>query len=41
VKAYRDKGYKITLSQVLAANPGLKAENMKVGQKIIIPAPPQ
>jgi LysM repeat protein len=41
VKAYRDKGYKITMSQVLAANPGLKAENMKVGQKIIIPAAPQ
>jgi LysM repeat protein len=41
VKAYRDKNIKITLSQVLAANPGLKAENMKVGQKIIIPAPPQ
>jgi len=41
VKAYRDKNIKITLSQILAANPGLKAENMKVGQKIIIPAPPQ
>ena len=41
VKAYRDKNIKITLSQVLAANPGLKAENMKVGQKIIIPAAPQ
>jgi hypothetical protein len=27
------------LSQVLAANPGLKPENMKVGQTIIIPAP--
>jgi LysM repeat protein len=41
VKAYRDKNIKITLQQVLAANPGLKAENMKVGQKIVIPAPPQ
>jgi LysM repeat protein len=39
IKAYRDKGVKITLSQVLAANPGLKPENMKVGQTIIIPAP--
>jgi LysM repeat protein len=39
VKAYREKGVKITLSQVLAANPGLKPENMKVGQTIIIPAP--
>jgi len=41
IKAYRDKGVKITLSQVLAANPGLKPENMKVGQTIIIPAPAQ
>jgi LysM repeat protein len=41
VKAYRDKSIKITLSQVLAANPGLKPENMRVGQKIVIPAPPQ
>jgi len=38
VTAYRNKGVKITLSQVLAANPGLKPENMKVGQTIIIPA---
>jgi LysM repeat protein len=41
VKAYRDKNIKITFSQILAANPGLKPENMRVGQKIIIPAPPQ
>ena len=41
VKAYRDKGVKVTLQQILAANPGLKPENMKVGQKIIIPAPGQ
>ncbi len=38
VKAYRDKNVKVTLQQVLAANPGLKPETMKVGQKIIIPA---
>ena len=38
VKAYREKGVKITMSQVLAANPGLKPESMKVGQKIVIPA---
>jgi LysM repeat protein len=37
-KAYRDKGVKVTVQQILAANPGLKAETMKVGQKIIIPA---
>jgi LysM repeat protein len=39
VKAYRDKNIKVTLQQILAANPGLKPEKMKVGQKIIIPAP--
>ena len=38
VSAYRAKNVKITLQQVLAANPGLKPENMKVGQTIIIPA---
>jgi len=41
VKAYRDKNIKITLQQILAANPGLKPSNMKVNQKIIIPAPAQ
>jgi DNA repair exonuclease SbcCD ATPase subunit len=41
VKAYRDQGIKVTLQQVLAANPGLKPESMKVGQKINIPAPGQ
>jgi LysM repeat protein len=40
-KAYSDKGIKVTVKQILAANPGLKPENMKVGQKIIIPAPAQ
>jgi LysM repeat protein len=38
-KAYRDKGVKVTVPQILAANPGLKPETMKAGQKIIIPAP--
>ena len=41
VKAYRDKGVKVTVQQVLDANPGLKATNMKVGQKIFIPKPKQ
>jgi LysM repeat protein len=41
VAAYRNKCVKITLSQVLAANPGLKPENLKSGQTIIIPAPAQ
>jgi LysM repeat protein len=40
-KAYRDKGIKITVQQILDANPGLKANNMKVGQKIFIPKPKQ
>ena len=41
LKAYRDKGIKVTLQQVLDANPGLKATNLKVGQKIFIPKPKQ
>lgn len=41
IKAYRDKNIKITQQQILNANPGLKPENMKVGQKIVIPAPGQ
>ena len=38
VKAYNDKGVKVTVPQVLAANPGLDPKRMKSGQKIIIPA---
>jgi LysM repeat protein len=37
-KAYTDKGVKVTVQQILAANPGLKPEKMKPGQTIIIPA---
>lgn len=40
-KAYREKGYKVTVQQILDANAGLKANNMKVGQKIFIPKPKQ
>ena len=40
-KAYNDQGVKVTWRQILAANPGLKAENLKPGQKIFIPASPQ
>ncbi len=40
-KAYRDKNIKVTVTQILAANPGLKAETLKAGRKIIIPAPAQ
>jgi LysM repeat protein len=39
VKAYRDKNIKITTDQILKANPGLKPEKLRVGQKIFIPAP--
>ncbi|HLZ54705.1 MAG TPA: LysM peptidoglycan-binding domain-containing protein [Verrucomicrobiae bacterium] len=41
VKAYRAQGIKVTTDQVLKANPGLDPKNMKVGQKIFIPAPAQ
>jgi LysM repeat protein len=37
VKAYRDKGVKVTKSQVLKANPGLDPNKLYVGKKIFIP----
>ena len=37
--AYREKNIKVTVAQILKANPGLKAERLRVGQKIFIPAP--
>ena len=40
-KAYRDQGIKVTADQILKANPGLDPKNLKVGQKIFIPAPAQ
>jgi LysM repeat protein len=39
VQAYRDKNIRVTTDQILKANPGLKPERMRVGQKIFIPAP--
>jgi LysM repeat protein len=39
VKAYRDNNIKVTMDQVIKANPGLKPESLRVGQKILIPAP--
>ena len=39
VLAYREKNIKVTVAQILKANPGLKPERLKVGQKIYIPAP--
>jgi LysM repeat protein len=38
VQAYRDQNVKVTVDQVLKANPGLKEKSLKVGQKIFIPA---
>jgi nucleoid-associated protein YgaU len=38
-KAYNDKGFKVTVDQILKANPGLKPKELRVGQKIFIPAP--
>jgi LysM repeat protein len=37
--AYREKNVKVTVAQILKANPGLKAEKLYVGKKIFIPAP--
>ncbi len=39
VKAYQAKGVKVTVKQILDANPGLKPNNLKVGQRIWIPDP--
>jgi TolA-binding protein len=39
VKAYRAQGVKVSVSQILAANPGLNANNLIVGKKIFIPSP--
>jgi len=39
VRAYREKGVKVTLSQVLKANPGLSANTLYVGKTIRIPDP--
>ena len=38
-QAYKEKGIKVTVDQILKVNPGLVPEKMKVGQKIFIPAP--
>ena len=39
IKAYRDKGVKVTSKQVLKANPGLDPNMLLVGKKIFIPDP--
>ena len=37
IKAFREKGVKVTLAQVLKANPGLTAKTLYVGKTIYIP----
>ena len=39
VQAYKEKNIKVTVAQILKNNEGLKAERLRVGQKIFIPAP--
>jgi LysM repeat protein len=39
VAAYHEKNIKVSMDQILKANPGLKPEQMRIGQKIFIPAP--
>ncbi|MDR3458356.1 MAG: LysM peptidoglycan-binding domain-containing protein [Verrucomicrobiae bacterium] len=38
-KAYRDQGVKVTVNQILKANPGLDANKLYTGKKIFIPDP--
>jgi LysM repeat protein len=38
-QAYRAQGVKVTLNQILDANPGLNPNKLVIGQKIRIPAP--
>jgi LysM repeat protein len=39
IAAYKEKGIRVSEKQIMAANPALVPEKMKVGQKIWIPAP--
>ncbi|MBI3850821.1 MAG: LysM peptidoglycan-binding domain-containing protein [Verrucomicrobia bacterium] len=39
VQAYREKGIKVTVDQILKANPKLEPTKLRVGQKIWIPSP--
>ena len=41
VQACREQKIKVTQKQILDANPGLKPDLVKAGQKILIPALPQ
>ncbi len=39
VQAYREKGAKVSVTEILNANPGLNPSKLSVGKKIFIPAP--
>lgn len=39
VQAYKEQNIKVTVEQILQANPGLKPERLVVGKSIFIPAP--
>ena len=39
VAAYQQSGVKVTLDQVLRANPGLRPKSLRVGQTVFIPDP--
>ncbi len=39
MKAYRENNVNVSLEQILKANPGLKPERLRVGQKVFIPTP--
>lgn len=38
VQAYREKGVKVTVDQIVKANPGLRPDLLRPGQKLFIPA---
>lgn len=40
-RAYRHQGVKVSVEQILGANPGLNPNDLQVGRKIFIPAPTQ
>ena len=39
VAAYKEKNIKVTVEEIVQANPGLDPNKMRIGQKIFIPAP--
>ena len=41
LQACRDQNIKVTQKQIIDANPGLKPDLLRPGQKIFIPALPQ